>query len=382
MSILLDRAKDAEPLYIQVANIIRQKILSGEWKNGDAIPSEKSLCIDFDVARGTLRQALQLLENEDFLVREQGRGTFIQLKNPSNHLSGSQNRHLGFVVPYLRDSSVSTILVGFQRVAEEAGYSVIFHHVNNDPSQQANVLQKLVQQGVMGIGLYPVDSEATGGIVELVRAHYPLVLVDRYLKHLSTDYVMSNHFGGVLSGIQYLLDLGHQRVGFVNWISPSVSMEHRQLGYLQAMRERNIDIDERAICVVEGYPTVNIKPLIAYLNRPDRPTAIFAANDQIAIALYRAAAEVGLHIPDDLSVIGFDNLDISAHLDPPLTTVAQPFMEIGQEVARVLISRIEGEPPPLRQITLPLQLMVRDSCKPLCDTHVPAPITEMEGSVL
>ena len=226
------------------------------------------------------------------------------------------------------------MLVGFQHVAEKAGYSVIFNHVNNDPIQQQEALQKLVQQGVMGIGLYPVDSDTVTGIDNLVRTHYPIVLVDQ----------------------------GHHRVGFATWLSPAISMEHRQLGYYQAMRERGIEVDETMICRVEGYPTINREPLVEWLSRENRPSAVFAANDQIAIALYRAAATVGLHIPRDLSVIGFDNLDMTAHLDPPLTTVAQPFLEIGEQVANVLLSRIAGEKTQQHHITLSPELIYRDSC--------------------
>src|SRR5690606_7813819 len=159
-----------------------------DWRDGDSLPPEKVLCAEFNIARGTLRQALQILENEGYLWREQGRGTFIRLpEQRANDDNGS--RHLAFVVPYIRDSSVSTILVGFQQVAEEAGYSVIFNHVNNDLQQQQDVLQKLVQQGVQGIALYPVDSESPAGVERLVQTSYPIVLVDRYLKTLSTDYV-------------------------------------------------------------------------------------------------------------------------------------------------------------------------------------------------
>ena len=352
--------KKADPLYIQVANTLRQQILDGIWRDGDLIPSEKALCAQFDIARGTMRQALQLLEQEGYLWREQGRGTFVRLVERQQ--TDTQTRHLAFVVPYIRDSSVSTILVGFQQVAEQAGYSVIFNHVNNDVQQQQDVIQKLVQQGVMGIALYPVDSETVAGIDKLVRARYPIVLVDRYLKSLSTDFVMSDHFGGALRGVHYLINQGHRRVGFVTWLSPAVSMDHRLLGYATALRERGIEADESLICRVEGYPTVNRSSLIAYLTSEARPTAVFAANDQIAIALYRAAAQVGLRIPEDLSVIGFDNLDLSPHLEPPLTTIAQPFAEVGRQAAQMLLSRIRGEAAPLQQMTVSPELIIRESC--------------------
>jgi GntR family transcriptional regulator of arabinose operon len=358
---LLERGNDAQPLYIQVASILKQRILDGIWREDDSIPPEKMLCVEFEIARGTLRQALKILEDEGYLRREQGRGTFITLPEHGAN-AGAKTNHLAFVVPYVRDSSVSTILVGFQRVAEQSGYSVIFNHVNNDLAQQEEVVRKLVRQGVMGIALYPVDSEHTSPVAELTVSGYPIVLVDRYLKGLSTDYVMTDHFGGALRGTHYLVNRGHRRVGFVTWLSPAISMEHRMLGYIQALREQEIQPDDNLICRVEGYPTVDLTPLKTYLSSSQRPTAIFAANDQIAIALYRAAAAVGLRVPEDLAVVGFDNLDISPHLDPPLTTVAQPFMKIGETAVEMLLRRIRGEAGHLQQITLAPELVIRQSC--------------------
>ena len=355
MSSPLERGPHAHPLYAQVADKLKQRIENGEWLDGDSIPSEKALCREYDVARGTMRQALRLLEDAGVLRREQGRGTFVSL-------STQKTQHLAFIVPYVRDSAVSSILVGFQEVAEQAGYSVIFNHVNNDIAQQANVIRRLVEQGVWGIALYPVDSDTLDPILALVETAYPIVLVDRYLKAISTDYVMSDHFGGALRAVHYLLDGGHLRVGLVTWLSPAISMEHRALGYAHALRERGIEPDPALVCEVAGYPTVDLEPIIAYLADPARPTAVLAANDQIAAALYRAAGVIGLNIPNDLAVIGFDNLDLSAHLDPPLTTIAQPFLEIGHTAAELLVRRIKGEISSLQQITLAPTLIVRQSC--------------------
>jgi DNA-binding LacI/PurR family transcriptional regulator len=356
----LDRTPNAPPLHVQVAHILRDDILSGAWKVGDSIPPEKALCAEFNIARGTLRQALQTLESEGYLRRAQGRGTFIKL--PDRVPDRDRPRQMAFVVPYVRDSSVLDILMGFQSVAEAAGYSVVFNHVNNDRAQQDQVLELLIAKGTAGIALYPIDSDHVGGIADLVRNRYPLVLVDRYLKTLPTDYIITDHFGGALRGTHYLLGLGHMRVGFVTWLSPAVSMEHRYLGYAQALRERGLGLDESLICHVEGYPTVDLTPLKAYLMTDNRPTAIFAANDQIAVALYRAAAALGLSIPGDIAVVGFDNLDIAAGLEPPLTTVAQPFTAIGARAADMLLRRISGEAGGFMQVALPTELIVRASC--------------------
>lgn len=362
MSVVLDRNPDAPHLHIQVAAVLKKRIHNGTWPNGSSIPPEKVLCAEFDVARGTVRQALASLEAEGYLSREQGRGTFVQWNEFSANRSRSQR--LAFIVPYLRDSSVPSILVGFQQVAERAGYSVIFNHVNNDLQQQERVILKLIDENVAGIGLYPINSEHVALIEELNNARFPIVLIDRYLRDLSTDYVMTDHFGGAIRGTHYLFNLGHTRVGFATWLSPAVSMEHRYLGYRQALAERGFPLEDRLVCRVEGgYPLIDHTPLHEFISGPDRPSAVFAANDQIAIALYRAAASVGMSIPGDLSVLGFDDLDVSAHLDPPLTTMAQPFLDIGRCAAELLLRRIRGERTSFEQIALPASMLVRNSCQ-------------------
>ncbi len=360
---MLDRNPDAPHLHIQVASLLKERIRNGIWSEGTALPSEKELCTEFDVARGTIRQALQTLENEGYLLREQGRGTFVHMAEIN--YAALRSRRLAFVVPYVRDSSIPTILVGFQQVAEEAGFSVIFNHVNNDQAQMERVILKLIDEHVAGIALYPVNSENISLVEKLNNTGFPIVLIDRYLRSLSTDYVMTDHFDGAIRGTHYLFNLGHRRVGFITWLSPAVSMEHRFLGYRQALSERGVALDERLICHVEGYPVIDLTPLRKYLSGTDRPTAVVAANDQIAIGLYRAAASLSLSIPQDLSVIGFDNLDVTSHLDPPLTTLAQPFPAIGQVAANILLRRIKGERGYFEQITLRAELIARDSCKAL-----------------
>lgn len=357
---LLQRDAQSPPLHVQLANIFKNKIANGDWENGSLIPTEKELCAQFDVARGTVRQALQTLEVDGFLRREQGRGTFVTFGSVVSP-SKSAREQMAFIVPYARDSSVLSMWMGFQKAAERENFSVSFHHVNNDVNQQSRLISSLYNGGIAGIALYPVNSDVIEPLEQVVKSGMPIVLIDRYLKNISTDFVMTDHFGGALFGVRYLLDQGHQRVGFVTWLSPAVSMEHRFLGYQQALREREIEPDQRWICHVAGYPTIDLSPLRDYLTAPERPTAVFAANDQIAIALYRAAASIGLNVPQDLSIVGFDNLDIAEQLAPPLTTIAQAFEEIGEKAMDVLLKRIRGDNSAFCQITISPRLILRES---------------------
>jgi len=375
----LQRASEAPALHVQLTDMLKTRIETGVWAEGTLIPTEKLLCDEFNVARGTIRQALQTLELEGYVRRQQGKGTFVTwLPNGKNEIS-TRNARIAFVVPYVRDSSVPTVFAAFQQVIESGGGFVSFMQVNNDPRQQIQVLERLIAERSAGIAFYPLDSEANEVFRQVIAADIPLVLIDRYLKTLSTDYVITDHFGGALQGVRHLLDCGHRAIGYATWYSSAVSMEHRYIGYQQALRERGLYLNPEWVCTVEGYPTIDLSPLRALLSQPNRPTAIFAANDQIAIALYRAALSLNLRVPQDLAVVGFDNLDVAEQLDPPLTTVAQPFAQIGATAAQILLRRIQGDRSTLEQVTLSARLVIRNSCPPLTEADKTVWATQVAG---
>mgnify|MGYP001097943470 CR=1 FL=1 len=358
----LDRGAGTPPLYIQVSDILRQRILEGVWEGGAAIPAEHQLCQEFAIARGTLRQALDKLDQEGFLRREQGRGTFVTWSGVRRRPEGLPGSQIGFVVPYVRDTFVATILLGLEHGAEERGFSVVFNHVANSPQEQSAALAKFAEQNLAGIVLYPVDSVHVEPVDELVKASYPIVLVDRYLRGVTTDYVMSDHFGGALRATQHLINLGHRRIAFVSWRDPAVSMEHRLIGYQRGLAEAELPYAPGLTCEVEGYPIIKPDSFYNLFAMHPPVTAIFAANVQIALSIYKAAHTAGRHIPQDLALVGFDNLDIAAQLDTPLTTVAQPAFEIGYTAAQLLAKRINHEVQDPQQVILPTSLIIRQSC--------------------
>jgi LacI family transcriptional regulator len=234
--------------------------------------------------------------------------------------------------------------------------------VENDIDKQDVVLRNTVQQGVSGIILYPVNSKDVSPFLnELIRQHYPLILLDRYFSGFSVDYVTSDNFGGGLMATQHLLGLGRKRIAFVSWHDPSVTMEHRQAGYRQALQENGMDFDPDLEWEVEGYPEIDTATLTHRLEK-FRPDGVFAANDQLALAIQRVARSVNISIPEDLSLVGFDNLDISSQLDVPLTTISQPAMEMGRTAATTVIRKIENRSEGVERHILPTSLVVRQSC--------------------
>lgn len=348
----------------RILEVLRSQIKEGRWSYGAALPSENDLAHSLGVSRGTLRGVLAELENEGIIRRERGRGTFVARVPGSGERTGQ--RSLAFIVPYIRDSFAYTILLGFESVARGGGWAVQFNHVENNLANQETALRAALRQGVSGVALYPVSSrEADPALRELISRHFPLVLVDRYLVCEQTDCVMSDHFGGAIAAMRYMIGLGHRRIVFVSSRDPAVSIEHRRLAYRQALVEAAIPFDPLLEWEVEGYPEIDEEALADRLAQVVRPCALFCANDQLAVAVQRVARRLQMAIPGDLSMVGFDDLDIASHLEIPLTTVHQPAFDIGKNAAEMLLARIRSGPGRPELCVLPVQLVIRRSCESL-----------------
>jgi DNA-binding LacI/PurR family transcriptional regulator len=311
---------------------------------------------------------LAALENEGLVRRERGRGTFLIRDGFEKPVQTASHSTISFIVPYVRDSFVSSILLGVENAARASGCAVVFQHVENDLAEQEIALRTAFQQGSAGIILYPVNStDASPVLNELIQRNFPLVLVDRYIRGLFTDYVTSDNFGGGLVATQHLLALGHRRIAFLNWTEMATTMEHRRAGYRQALQEAGAAWEEGLEWEVKGYPEVDLAALEEKINTPGRPTAIFAANDQLALAVQRVARSIKLLIPEEIALVGFDNLEISAHVDIPITTVAQPTFEMGRAAGELLVEKIRSTAQTrdsafIQKRILPIQLIVRRSC--------------------
>jgi LacI family transcriptional regulator len=193
----------------------------------------------------------------------------------------------------------------------------------------------------------------------------PIVAVDHNLASTTLPTVDSDNLRGAIVATEYLLGLGHRRIAFLAGRPDLESAHLRERGYREALAAAGIEIDP-ALVRVGGYePETAAGPARELLELPDRPTAVFAANDSSAIQTMTVAAELGLRVPDDLSVIGFDNVPESALTEPPLTTIEQSIQQMGFDAVQLLLRLIGGEPVPATQILLPTRLVVRGSCREL-----------------
>lgn len=205
----------------------------------------------------------------------------------------------------------------------------------------------------------------------IVESNIPVVVIGRDFKHKDVDFVSPDNLKGGYEATQHLIDLGHERIGFIGANLKSGVHLKRLQGYLKALDEHGIAVDERLvtgrdedIAEVPGYSTeeIGFEGMKRLLALPTPPTAVFARNDFTAIGAMSAINDAGLRIPDDIAIVGFDDIPLAVRTSPPLTTVRQPMRMEGQIAAEMLLERIEGtQKTPRRERILTCELIVRDS---------------------
>ncbi|GAA4829999.1 LacI family DNA-binding transcriptional regulator [Luteimicrobium xylanilyticum] len=190
----------------------------------------------------------------------------------------------------------------------------------------------------------------------------PVVAVDPHTGPSGLPTIDSDNYAGAVAATRYLLDLGHSRIGFLAGRGGLESARLREAGFRQAMADAGREVDPSLVRVGSYVPSAATGPARDLLSRPDRPTAIFASNDLSALATIDVAHELGLRVPEDVSIIGFDNVPESALSTPPLTTISQPLHRMGAEALRLLVDVIDGVERDVH-VRLPTELVERASCR-------------------
>jgi GntR family transcriptional regulator of arabinose operon len=363
-----EKGANTKALYTQLIAHLRERIIDGSLPPGARLPTELELAKELQISRGTVRQALGALESEGLLDRTQRRGTFVRLPPAAiTYAPRRAERRIGLILSRLGSQLDLDILIGVEHAAKSRGYQISFAYAEERAEEQSRDIARLEADHVGGMIIFPVsDITYDESIGRLQAKGVPLVLVDRYLPDMDTDYVAPDNTGGGYRATEHLIILGHRRVGFVYGQVGTLlttSVRDRYVGYRKALEAYDLPYDETLVAQLPASHLLDARAQYdAFMALPDRPSAIFAVHDNMALDLMQAAQRHGVRIPEDLAIVGFDDLSIAAHLSPPLTTVAQPRMEVGLRAGNLLINRIEGRDGPRQHIELPTSLVVRASC--------------------
>jgi LacI family transcriptional regulator len=277
---------------------------------------------------------------------------------------------IGLVVIGLTGSFYSHILEGVDGVAQATEYGILLACSYGYPDKERRIIQMLLDKRVDGLIVAPADPEENRDFYEeLLALQVPVVLIDRYIPGLPVDFVATNNELGGYLATRHLLQLGRRQIVFVSNGSRerrATSVIGRFTGYQRALAEYNIC---QTVELGPGLPDILPEEEYAYnavshyLDQGGTMDGVFAVNDDVAYGAIRALQARGLRVPDDVSVVGFDNQDTAKFFLPPLTTVAQPMRKIGQQAASLLLERIhKGRSIPQQQVLLAPHLVVRQSC--------------------
>jgi LacI family transcriptional regulator len=279
-------------------------------------------------------------------------------------LKTNRSYTVGVVVPDLRNPLFPPILRGIEERLEPSGYTSLLANTDNDPERERLGFDALRARQVDGYITATAQREHPL-LHEVAAAGRPLVLVNRVADTVDLPSVTADDRGGMRMAVEHVHELGHERIAYVGG-SPALSTgAGRRDGFVRAMSELGLAIDDDRVAVGVAYAEEEGARLTRdLLSRGETPTAIVAGNDLMALGCIDALREAGLDVPGDVSVVGFNDMDFSERFCPPLTTIRVPHHELGVQAAELLLERLASPASETRHVVLPVELVVRGSTAP------------------
>jgi LacI family transcriptional regulator len=281
-------------------------------------------------------------------------------------LKTRRSRMIGVALAEIGHVYWSGVLAGIEQVCLQQGYGVMISSAGNDPAAQRDAVSVFANQRVEGVLLNPTRPDASGPSAwEMLEC--PVIMLDRTMPHLPYPLVAVDGRRGVRTGVDHLAALGHREIGFIGWEIAGLSNRQERLdGYLEAMAAHGLPVRPGYLRLGRESWNDGVRETIDLLTGSPRPTAIVSATMELNLQALAAIKHLGLRAPEDVSLVGFDAAPWDDLLDPPLTTISAPPVEIGRTAADLLIGWIEGGAPGGRKDHLIVpELAVRRSTAPI-----------------
>ncbi|MFH0991216.1 MAG: GntR family transcriptional regulator [bacterium] len=356
------------PLYVQVANDIKAKIVSGALKAGDQLATQSELAKQYSVSLITIKKAISELIREGVVYARAGKGTYIT--KSTNRVDFSKLKTIGFVLRDLESPFFSRILSSVEKTLSEERYNLLLSSTAGRDDKEDTMIQHFLEIGVSGLIIASMSREyiASPIIRQLHREHFPYVVVS-YIADEDITYVGTDHEEGAFIATEHLISLGYKKIGYINGVSGergSLLGDLRKKGFLRALHHHKMEYSPKYEYRFQlrgewndyqsGYQIG-----LEFSSASDRPDAIFAFDDLSALGFQKAVLDKGLGVPKDIAIVGFDDIRRGVTAPVPLTTVHQPLAEIGEAAVDILLRTITGQPVQTRRILKP-SLVIRESC--------------------
>jgi len=275
-------------------------------------------------------------------------------------LRTGKSRVFGLIISDIGNPYFASVVRGIEDIAYNNGYSIILCNSDEDPEKEELYINVFLDSSVSG-AIVACAREDSVCSKKLLDGSIPVVAMDRRISNLDVDTVVTNNVKGAYDAVTHLIEQGHRRIGYIGGPVHTTTGKERWEGYKKALMDHGVELDPELVKVGNFKQQSGQEAARELLNEEGRPSALFTANNLMTLGALNAIHEEGLKIPEQIAIVGFDDLPWAQSLDPPLTAVQQSAYELGRTAADLLIKRINKPKRPITNVTLDTNLIVRKS---------------------
>jgi GntR family transcriptional regulator of arabinose operon len=354
-----------KPKYQVLKEYIVNHIQNNNLHYNDPIKSEIELMNQFDISRHTVRRAISDLVNEGWLYKQQGKGTFVS--DPKANQTG-HGKLVGVITTYINDYIFPEIITGIEEAFSEKGYSILLGNTNNNIDKERMILTNMLNSNLAGLIIEPTKSVFPNHNKDLfekiAKRGIPVLFIHATYQNVPANYIVEDDVLAGYKAAKYLIDNGHTKIGGI-FKQDDMQGHGRYEGYLNAFREAKLQINNRHIL---WYTTesrdilINTRNSTVLKQLTEDVSALVVYNDQTANNLVQVFDEIGISIPNKVSIVSFDNANIAENGKVKLTTIAHPKEKLGKVAAKSLINLMNNAVSVVKESIKP-DLVIRESVR-------------------
>lgn len=309
-----------------------------------------------DVSEETKSRVLALVQETNYRPSAAARSLVTRRSNVIGVFFLRDHQESMILHPFFQE-----VIVGFKKAVGAKGYDLLFFTSQQPGDQGLSYLKRCRHHQVDGVVLMGVD-RADPNMLELTASDLPCMSIDLDMLGKRAGYVISDNRSGAVQAVKHLAGLGHRRIALINGHPTSRPKHDRFVGYRDALAELGLPYRPEYVLDEDFTWQHGYASMQTLLDLPEPPTAVFATADLMAMGAIKAARERGLHVPEDIAMVGFDDIEVASMVHPALTTISQAKEQMGRVAGEALVQLIDdpGSSPPI--ITLPTGLVIRESC--------------------
>ncbi|MGX1377020.1 GntR family transcriptional regulator of arabinose operon [Priestia megaterium] len=343
-----ERSENMKPKYQVIIEDIKSKILSGDYSIGEQIPTESVMQETYGVSRHTVRKAILELSNEGFLRSEKGSGTYVSNQYQSKSSGASANKTIGVITTYISDYIFPSIIRGIESRLNKDNYSLLLASTNNDVEQEKKALEMMLSYGVDGLIVEPTKSNLYNPNISYYLSFkeqdVPFTMINAYYEELDVPFFCLDDVQSSYLATNELILKGHTQIGLIAKMD-DLQGKYRMKGYIKALGEAKLRFQPEHILSFNTETKLdlyaNLKEFLT--ENQNEMTALVCYNDEVGLEVVNVCRQLGISIPDKLSIIGQDNSYIAKNATINLTTLTHPQEQMGHDAADWIIKKLQGK---------------------------------------